>query len=182
MDNQQLEQQKNVALIHTLRTQSYQGEALAAALERVTGIEERMAQVVVTIDQRMLVLQEQIDKSMMMNESLAKEITINYDQQKNIQGIVSSISNNFTKEHQRKLEKIFSANMFKAYKGLFIRRIYAKLKNEMNVVRYTAVKKLDYQETIAFLKELTYSSFTDKELEPTPAILKLMELERGLND
>jgi len=176
----QLETQNNMALIHTLRTQGKQSEALAEAMERIYSVEERVTNIANSADKKMDKLQGQIDESFALHEDLSKQITVNYDQQKDIQSIVSRKATNLTKEHQKDLEEVFSDNLFKAYKGVFTRRIYAKLKKQMNVVRYTSVKKVDYEETMTFLKSLEYQSFTDRELKPTPKILEIKKLEQEM--
>lgn len=174
----QLETQNNMALIHTLRTQGQQSEVLAEAMERIYGVEERVNEVATAVDNKMDKLQGQIDESFALHEDLSKQITVNYDQQKDIQSIVSKKATNMTKEHQKNLNEVFSDNMFKAYKGLFTRRIYAKLKKQMNVVRYTSVKKVDCEEAMTFLRSLEYQDFTDRELKPTPKILEIKMLEQ----
>lgn len=49
----------------------------------------------------------------------------------------------------------------------------------MNVVRYTAVKRIDYHELKMYLDTLSYYVFTESELKPTPGILNVMNLEKG---
>ena len=177
MGNQLAEKENKVALIHTLRSQSKQSEAIADALERTLEIEQRVNQVATDINDKMNLMQDQIDESFALHEDLSKQITINYDQQQDVKSIVSSKAYELAKKHETQLEEHFSDNMFKAWKGLFTHRIYSKLKKKMNVVRYTAVKKLDYAEATQYLNELTYQDFSDREKEPTQKILELLFLE-----
>lgn len=111
-------------------------------------------------------------------EKVSKEITINYEEQKQIQSIVSLKANQLAEQHLLSLDGPYSDNLFKAWKGLFIRRIYAKLKTRMNVVRYTAVKREDFDNLITYLDELNFSHFRLRELQPTLSILQIMELEQ----
>ena len=110
-----------------------------------------------------------------MVERVTKEITINYEEQRRIQSVVSLKASQLTREH---LDEEVSDNLFKAWKGLFIRRIYSRIKDQMNVVRYTAVKREDFDRVLNYLEDLAYSDFKLRELQPTPAILNIMELER----
>ena len=110
-----------------------------------------------------------------MVERVTKEITINYEEQRRIQSVVSLKASQLTREH---LNEEVSDNLFKAWKGLFIRRIYSRIKEQMNVVRYTAVKREDFDIVLNYLESLTYSDFKLRELQPTPTILNIMELER----
>lgn len=109
-----------------------------------------------------------------MVERVTKEITINYEEQRKIQSLVAHKASTLTKEH---LDEEVSDNLFKAWKGLFIRRIYSRIKEQMNVVRYTAVKREDFDIVLNYLESLTYSDFKLRELQPTPTILNIMELE-----
>lgn len=111
-----------------------------------------------------------------MVERVTKEITINYEEQRKIQSLVAHKASTLTKEH---LDEEVSDNLFKAWKGLFIRRIYSRIKDQMNVVRYTAVKREDFDRVLNYLENLAYSDFKLRELQPTPAILNIMELERN---
>ena len=111
-----------------------------------------------------------------MVERVTKEITINYEEQRRIQSVVSLKASQLTREH---LNEEVSDNLFKAWKGLFIRRIYSRIKDQMNVVRYTAVKREDFDRVLNYLENLAYSDFKLRELQPTPAILNIMELERN---
>ena len=56
--------------------------------------------------------------------------------------------------------------------------MHAKLKIRMNVVRYTAIRKVDFKEAFQFLESLQYESFREAELKPTPSILRIIELEK----
>lgn len=109
-----------------------------------------------------------------MVERVTKEITINYEEQRKIQSLVAHKASTLTNEH---VGEEVSDNLFKAWKGLFIRRIYSRIKEHMNVVRYTAVKREDFDVVLNYLESLTYSDFKLRELQPTPTILNIMELE-----
>ena len=79
----------------------------------------------------------------------------------------------------KKQDTEFSDNLFKAWKGRFINLVYKYIKRRMNVVRYTAVKRIDFNELKMYLDTLSYYVFTENELKPTPGILNVMKLEKG---
>ncbi|MGF3113732.1 hypothetical protein ACQV18_09295, partial [Facklamia sp. P9177] len=91
------------------------------------------------------------------------------------QSKVHTLANQFAKEHLAKTRLNYSDNLFKGWKGLFIRRIHSRIKNVMNVVRYTAVKRESFEDLMIYLDSLSYQSFSGSELNPTPGILKIME-------
>ena len=169
MGNQLAEKERTtgIALIHTLQTQQNQGQALIQALEKVYEIEDKMTD-----------FESKLDEARALVNDATKQITINYEEQKEVQSAVSKIAQEATKEHEKKLDTKFSDNLFKAWKGLFINLIYKYIKRRMNVVRYTAVKRIDFNELKMYLDTLNYYVFTESELRPTPGILKVMELEK----
>lgn len=112
-----------------------------------------------------------------MVDKVSKEITINYEEQKVIQSIVWKLSTDLAREHLD--GRKYSDNLFKAWKGLFTRRIHSKLKNRMNVVRYTAIKREDYETAIRFIESIRYVSFSIADLNPTPAILRIIDEEES---
>ncbi|WP_348920153.1 ORF6C domain-containing protein [Enterococcus rotai] len=166
----QLVNNSTVALVHTLKTQGQQSEILADLLIEVSGIKDQMETTAKEVETH-------VEESRAILEKVTEQVTINYDEQKDMISIVSSKSNMLAKEHLSKVEKEYSDNLFKSWKGLFNRRIHSKLKQRMNVVRYTSIKRADYDEAMEYLKTLSYVSFSKKDLEPTPAILKVLELE-----
>lgn len=150
-------------LKQALVTQNQHGEALLAVIERMEQQEKRIDLKIVDVEN--------------LVEKVSKEITINYEEQKKIQSIVWKQSSVFAEQHLAGQE--YSDNLFKAWKGLFIRKIYAKLKTKMNVVRYTAIKRTDFDEAKLYLENLSYESFTVFDLMPTMSILKIIHLEKG---
>lgn len=120
-------------------------------------------------------VKETEQRLILMVDKVSKEITINYEEQKVIQSIVWKLAMDLAKEHLDGKE--YSDNLFKAWKGLFTRRIHAKLKKRMNVVRYTAIKREEYETAIKFIENISYVAFSASDLTPTPAILKIIELE-----
>lgn len=163
MDNQLI---KDDALIFTLERQNQQGEVLLKVLREVQEIKTGME---TYVDGKINYMEAMVDK-------VSEQLTIDYDQQQEIKSIVSLVATNMTKIHEAN-DVSYSANLFKAWKGRFISRIYAKLKTRMNVVRYTAIRKTDFQEAYNYISELTYEDFSEKELAPTPSILNIIELE-----
>lgn len=170
MDNQLInkEQTTGIALIHTLQAQQNQGQALIQALQKVYEIEAKMDD-----------FENKLDEARALVDDATKQINITYEEQKEVQSAVSKIAQDATKEHEKKLDTKFSDNLFKAWKGRFINLVYKYIKRRMNVVRYTAVKRIDYHELKMYLDTLSYYVFTESELKPTPGILNVMELEKG---
>lgn len=154
-----------------ISTQTNELEQLENTIQSQLNIVREMKQIkqeVINSEQRMIKLVEKV----------SKEITINYEEQKQIQSVVSTQANAFAEEHLNNLGGNFSNNLFKAWKGLFIRKIYSKLKTRLNVVRYTAVRREEFETTMMFLENLTLGAFTLRDLQPSPAILNVMELEQ----
>jgi len=56
-------------------------------------------------------------------------------------------------------------------------RIHSKLKKRMNVARYTSIKRVDFDEALAYLNVLTYEHFSLVDLQATPSVLNVLELE-----
>lgn len=170
MDNQltNKEQTTGIALIHTLQAQQNQGQALIQALQKVYEIEVKMDD-----------FENKLDEARALVDDATKQINITYEEQKEVQSAVSKIAQEATKEHEKKLGEKFSGNLFKAWKGRFTNLVYKYIKKRMNVVRYTAVKRIDYHELKMYLDTLSYYVFTESELKPTPGILNVMKLEKG---
>ena len=168
MDNQLMEKERTtgITLIHTLQTQQNQGQALIQALQKVYEIEDKMTD-----------FESKLDEARALVNDATKQITINYEEQKELQSIVAKIAQDATKEHEKKLGEKFSDNLFKAWKGRFINLIYKYIKKRMNVVRYTAVKRIDFNELKMYLDTINYYTFSNSELKPTPGILNVLKLE-----
>ena len=160
------EQVSSIALIHTLQTQQEQGQAIIQALQEVYEIRDEMTS-----------FRAEVKEARALVDDATKQITINYEEQKEVQSIVAKIAQDATKEHEKKLDTKFSDNLFKAWKGRFINLIYKYIKRRMNVVRYTAVKRIDFNELKMYLDTLNYYVFTESELRPTPGILNVLKLE-----
>lgn len=166
----QLAKRTNDSLIFTLQRQNEQGEALIQVLSQVNEIANRMDQQEKRVDKR-------IEETEALLDKMSTQVTVTYEEQKNISSIVSRIATECTREHEKQEETKYSANLFKAWKGRFISRIYAKLKERMDAVRYTSIKRVDYQEALEFLRTISYVSFSKTELEPTPGILRILKME-----
>ena len=171
MDNQLI---KNDTLIFTLERQNEQGMALVQALKNVAEIEAR----VIDTEKR---INDRFEQNEALQAKLAEELTINYEEQQELRSIIYKKSTAMTHEHNRKQDKFYSSNLFKAWKGLFSARIHAKLKKHMNITRYTAIRKLDFFEAEHFLQSINYDDFSERDLEPTVKILQVIELEKGEN-
>ncbi len=118
-----------------------------------------------------------VQQSRSLYEKMSEQVTITYEEQKELRSIVSKLAISLTEEHQKRQGKTYSGNLFKAWKGMFMSRIHSKLKKRMNVVRYTSIKRVDYDEALTYLNVLTYEHFSLIDLQPTPAVLNVLELE-----
>lgn len=111
-----------------------------------------------------------------MVEKLSREITINYEEQNKIKSVVFEKSTQFARDHLEGLNH--TDQMFKAWKGVFTGRIYSRLKERFNVVRYTALKREEFDQALSYLEGLDYNYLSPSELKPTFAVLKLGQLEK----
>lgn len=117
----------------------------------------------------------ELEKRMInMVDRVTKEITINYEEQRKIQSTVSYKATEMVKIH---LREDVSDNLFKAWKGQFTRLIYTKLKTYMNVVRYTAITREDFNKALDYITDIDYDDFRLSDLKPTPKIIEIMGLE-----
>lgn len=170
MDNRVVDNQ-TVALIHTLKTQGQQSEALADLLIEVNGIKNQMETTATEV-------KSHVQESRAILEKVTEQVTINYDEQKDMTSLIGSKAGAFAREHLSRIGKNYSTNLFKAWKGLFNSRLHSKVKQRMNVVRYTSIKRADYNEVMDYLRTIAYITFSSIDLEPTPGILKVLELEK----
>lgn len=166
----QLMENSTIALIHTLETQGKQSEALVSLLREMGNVKEEMIELKDEV-------KEHVNESRSLYEKMSEQVTITYEEQKELRSIVSKLAISLTEEHQKRQGKTYSDNLFKAWKGMFMIRIHSKLKKRMNVVRYTSIKRVDYDEALAYLNVLTYDHFSLTDLQPTPAVLNVLELE-----
>ncbi len=153
-------------LKQALVTQNQHGEALLAVIDRMEQQERRIDLKIVDVEN--------------LVEKVSKAITVNYEEQKMIQSLVWKKANSLAEEHLS--NQFYSDKLFKAWKGLFIRRIHAKLKTKMNVVRYTAIRREKFDEAKSFLENLTYADFSLRDLHPTLSILSILEKEGDSNE
>ncbi|WP_195971962.1 ORF6C domain-containing protein [Enterococcus gallinarum] len=166
----QLTKNNTIALIHTLETQGKQSEALVSLLREMGNVKEEMIELKDEV-------KEHVNESRSLYEKMSEQVTITYEEQKELRSIVSKLAISLTEEHQKRQGKTYSGNLFKAWKGMFMSRIHSKLKKRMNVVRYTSIKRVDYDEALAYLNVLTYDHFSLADLQATPAVLNVLELE-----
>ena len=172
MDNQLAIKNEDNPLIFTLERQNEQGVALVETMRNIIKIEANMKATEKRVNNR-------LNENEAILEKLSEQLTINYDEQQEIKSIINTLATVFAREHEKREKTTYSGNLFKAWKGRFISRMHAKLKIRMNVVRYTAIRKVDFKEAFQFLESLQYESFREAELKPTPSILRIIELERS---
>lgn len=150
-------------------------ELLAENINNQQIIVQQMIQLKKDIDNSEKRIDQKVTRTENLVEKISKEVTINYDEQREIQSLVNRKAQEMTQEHERKENDVYGTNLFKAWKGLFIRRIYQKLKAYMNVVRYTAIRREKYDRAVEFIQSIEYQDFSYRELMPTPSILRLLE-------
>lgn len=150
---------------------------LAENINNQQVIVQQMIQIKKDIESHEKRIDQKITRTENLVDKISKQVTINYDEQKEVQSLVNHKAQDMTKIHESLEDEEFSDNLFKAWKGLFIRRIYQKLKEYMNVVRYTAIQREKYDRSMEFIGAIEYEDFNYKELSPTPSIIRIKEQE-----
>lgn len=131
-----------------------QGQQLEQVVNQLLDLEDR-------VENRVSYVEEMV-------EEIKKEVPITYEQQKELQSIVQSKANQFTREYYKdgfKIESKYQNELFKKKKGQFIRAMWTRLKEYFNVPRYTAIQKVDYDRAKQFLTMIAFKDFKPHELE-----------------
>lgn len=150
-------------LKNSLKRQNEQGSQMMELVNHLMGVEERVGKAEERIDYKVAGLEETV-------ESALEQITIDYEQQQEIKSIVNSKANAFTKEYYsngmpESVPSKFHDDLFKKKKGRYIRRFYARLKSNFNVVRYTALRRVDYPLAKRYLEDIKFEHISTKEVE-----------------
>lgn len=143
-----------IFLQNHIKQTNEQGQQLEQIINRMLDMEDRVENRVSYVET--------------MVEEIKKEVPITYEQQKELQSIVQTKSNEFTREYYKNgipVEKRYQSELFKKKKGQFIRSMWTRLKEYFNVPRYTAIKKVDYDRTKQFLTMIAFKDFKPHELE-----------------
>lgn len=152
-------------------------EVLAENINNQQIIVQQMIQIKKEIENQEKRIDQKITRTENLVDKISKQVTINYDEQRELQSLVNRKAQEMAKIHEGLEDEEFSDNLFKAWKGLFIRRVYQKLKAYMNVVRYTAIQREKYERSMEFIESIEYQDFSCKELSPTPSIIRIKKQE-----
>lgn len=143
-----------IFLQNHIKQTNEQGKQLEEVVTRLLDLEDR-------VENRVSYVEEMV-------EEIKKEVPITYEQQKELQSIVQSKANQFTREYYKdgfNVESKFQNELFKKKKGQFIRGMWTRLKEYFNVPRYTAIQKVDYDRTKQFITMIAFKDFKAHELE-----------------
>lgn len=167
-------EQQLTVLRNSLVRQNEQGNQMMEIVDNLLQMERRVDSKIESFDLKLKNHDKEMNefKSDVHDtfEEIKKEVTINYDQQKEVQSAVSSLANGFTETFYsdgmpEKVPERYHDDLFKKKKGRYIRRIYARLKTRFNVVRYTAIRKVDYKSALDYIENITFDRISPKEVE-----------------
>ena len=150
-------------LKNSLQRQNDQGNQMMEVVNHLMGIEQRVNEAEERIDHKVAGLEQTVDSAL-------EKITIDYEQQQGIKSIINIKANDFTKMYYidgmpETVPEKYHDDLFKKKKGRYIRRFYAKLKSNFNVVRYTALRRVDYQSAKQYLENIKFDHISTKEVE-----------------
>ena len=143
-----------IFLQNHIKQTNEQGKQLEEVLNRMLDMEDR-------VENRVSYVEDMV-------EEIRKEVPITYEQQKELQSIVQSKANEFTREYYKDgfpVYERYQSELFKKKKGQFIRAMWTRLKEYFNVPRYTAIQKVDYERTKQFLIMIAFKDFKTHEVE-----------------
>jgi len=127
----------------SLQRQNEQGQALVEVINYVETLSGDM--------------QEKYEQTNLMLKEVRDSYTITYEEQKELQATVFSKSIALTKEYfegQTHTKEEFSKQI-----GSFRRAIWKKLKELRDVPRYTSIKRVEYDDSLIFVKSLSMKDF-----------------------
>lgn len=100
---------------------------------------------------------EKFSEMSSMLQKVEESVTITYEEQKELQSIVFKLSINLTKESIDGEE--VSKEIFNKQVGKFRRSIWKKLKEKMNVPRYSSIRRVDFCDALYFINSLKMKDF-----------------------
>lgn len=143
-----------IFLQNHIKQTNEQGQQLEQVINRMLDMEDR-------IENRVSYVEDMV-------EEIKKEVPITYEQQKELQSIVQTKSNQFTRQYYKNgfpVDGKYHNELFKKKKGQFIRAMWTRVKEYFNVPRYTAIQKVDYDRTKQFVEMIDFKDFKPIELE-----------------
>lgn len=164
MKNLKNDKAQHLSLLkNSLQRQNEQGNQMMEVVNHLMGIEERVNEAENRIDYKVAGLEETVDSAL-------EQITIDYEQQKQVKSIVQTRANAFAKAYYldgmpTDVPAKFHDDLFKKKKGRYIARFHARLKKHMNVVRYTAIRRIDFEDAKTYLENIKFSEIPTKEVE-----------------
>lgn len=162
MNEVSIEMKPMQVIKHTLQTQNEQGKMLIQIVDHVEGIEQKM--------------NAKYEETSQLLKKVSDSITLNYEEQNQYKSIVSSKSHDLAHAYFGGTEA--SQNLYLAKVGQIRTRIYVHVKKIFNVPRYSAIKRLDLDEAIGFVRQLELRDFEEWEVRMTPRQKELSEEER----
>lgn len=158
----------SVAWKQSLMTLNKQNEVIIQAIEHINEIDSRVTK---TANEAKRLVHMAVD-----------EMTIKYDEQQKIKSAVQSKAQILTKRHLKQIygdENYGGSNFFMAKKGQFIRAIYSKIKQEFQVVRYTSLRRVDFQNAMRFINVLALQDFKDSQIRVTENQQQILDRWNG---
>lgn len=158
------EKNKHLSVLKgSLQRQNEQGNQMMEIVNHLMGVETRVNEAEERVDNKVSELETVVDDAL-------ERIGIDYEQQKQIQSIVNSKATEFTRMYYidgmpQSVPNKYHDDLFKKKKGRYIRRLYARLKSHLNVVRYTAIRSIDFSSAKQFLESIKFEYISEKEVE-----------------
>lgn len=128
-----------------LERQNEQGEALVEIIKHVEGIESNV--------------ESKFAEMSYMVKEVRDSVTLTYEEQKELQQKVFKTSVEFAKDVAGESLVEIDKETFLKEVGKFRRSIWKKLKERMNVPRYTSIRRVDFEEALIFVSDLKMKDF-----------------------
>lgn len=135
-----------------LQRQNDQGQALVQMIERVESIESNVENVQEDINHKFSEMSSMLQK-------VEDSVTLTYEEQKELQSTVFKLSINLAKESFN--GEAVSKKEFSDQVGKFRRSTWKKLKERMNVPRYSSIRRIDFDDSLDFVNSLKMKDFLE---------------------
>ncbi len=132
-------------------------EIIKLSLERQNEQGKALVEVINHIEEIKSDVDEKFTEMSVMLQKVEDSVTLTYQEQKEIQSLVHKVSASFAKESLdgEKVER----KEFSKIVGKFRRSIWKKLKDRMNVPRYPAIRRIDFENAVEFVQSLKMKDF-----------------------
>lgn len=155
-----LEQKPLTIIRQTLARQNEQGRALMEVVDHIERIEQNMIEM--NGDTRALL------------KKVSDSVTLNYEEQSKYKSAVSSMSHSLAKKYFG--DSDVSRDFYLMKVGQIRSRIYSRVKTTFNVPRYSAIKRIDFDNAVQFVNRINLESFEDWEIRLTPRQKEIAEM------